>query len=425
MVARVAHRRESDVRSYSRSFPVVFERASGSYLYDVDGRAYLDFFCGAGSLNYGHNDPGMKQALIRYLEADGVMHSLDMATRARTEFLDRLESVILAPRRADYRVQFTGPTGTNGVEAALKLARKVTRRANVIAFTQAYHGHSLGALAVTANTFYRDEAFVNRSNVAFMPFDGYFGPGVDTLGYLRRFIEDTSSGVDLPAAIILETIQGEGGVNVASTGWLQGVQALCREFDILLIVDDVQVGCGRGGTFFSFEPAGLEPDMIVLSKSISGFGLPMSLLLMRPSLDQWQPGEHSGTFRGSGAAIVTATEALRFWENPEFARHLERTSRQFHGELVRLCDRFADLSFTVRGRGVIYGLESPDAAVNQQLARACFERGMVVELCGASRNVLKLLPPLTIRADELQAGIEILERSLEAVGRASVVGRGL
>lgn len=413
-------RLESAVRSYCRSFPVVFDRASGPYLYDVTGRQYIDFFCGAGALNYGHNEPTLKHALIDYLQRDGVAHALDMTTAAKTRFLQQLESVVFQPRGLHYRVQFTGPTGTNAVEAALKLARKVTRRANVIAFTGAYHGLSLGSLAVTANSYYREEAFVQRTNVSFMPYDGYYGPNVDTLSYLRRHLEDDSSGVDLPAAVIVETIQAEGGINTARMQWLAGLQALCREFDILLIVDDIQVGCGRTGTFFSFEEAGLEPDLVILSKSISGFGLPMSLLLIRPSLDQWKAGEHTGTFRGNSSAFVTAAAALRFWATPALRERVRESSAFVDARLRELQARWPTLSLQVRGRGLIYGLETPDANVNREVARECFKRGLIIEGCGGRRNVLKLLPPLTIEPHVLAAGLDIVQQSVNAVATRQV-----
>ena len=412
---RTFERLESQVRSYCRSFPVVFEKASGPYLWDVAGRQYIDFFCGAGALNYGHNEPRMKRALVDYLLADGVSHALDMATRAKERFLERFEAIVLKPRGLEYRVQFTGPTGANGVEAALKLARKVTGRANVVAFTKAYHGLSMGALATTANTRYRGESFVNRANVSFVPYEGYFGPGVDSLACLRQLLTDDSSGIDRPAALILETIQAEGGINVGSADWLHGVQALCRELDILLIVDDIQVGCGRTGTFFSFEHAGLEPDLVVLSKSISGYGLPMSLLLIRPALDQWKPGEHTGTFRGNNLAFVAAAEALDFWTDPAFTAHVQSMSAVLEGRLQALTSAFPEMRFQVRGRGLIFGLESAAPQINQQAVEECFARGLVIETCGSSRTIVKFLPPLNIPRAVLEAGLDILEQSFAAV----------
>jgi diaminobutyrate-2-oxoglutarate transaminase len=413
-------RLESQVRSYIRDFPVVFDRASGPYLYDVDGRRYIDFFCGAGALNYGHNEPRMKRALIDYLTGDGVTHSLDMATLAKARFLERFASIVLAPRRLDYRVQFTGPTGANAVEAALKLARKVTGRANVVAFTRAYHGLSMGALAITANSRYRHEAFVNRADVSFAPYDGYFGPSIDTLPMLRQLLEDDSSGMDRPAAVVLETIQAEGGINVASVEWLRGVQDICRDLGILLVVDDIQVGCGRAGTFFSFEEAGLDPDLVILSKSISGYGLPMSLLLIRPELDQWMPGEHTGTFRGNNTAFVTGAEALQRWDDPDFVDRLARTSGILEAGLTQIQESRPDLGIKVRGRGLVFGLECADPAINAGIVAECFKHGLIIETCGSTRHVVKFLPPLNIPDDILETGLEIVAQSLTAVAARSL-----
>jgi diaminobutyrate-2-oxoglutarate transaminase len=415
-------RLESRVRSYSRAFPVVFDRAAGPFLYGADGRRYIDLFCGAGALNYGHNEPRIKAALMAYLERDGVTHALDMATSAKGAFLERFEEVVLRPRGLDYRVQFTGPTGANAVEAAIKLARKVTRRSTIVSFTQAYHGLSQGALSLTANAFYRDEAYVVRGNTAFMPYDGYMGPAVDTADYLERCLTDEASGLDRPAAVIVETIQAEGGINVASARWLQQVQAICRRHDVLLIVDDIQTGCGRTGEFFSFEDAGLDPDIVLLSKSISGLGLPMSLVLLKPAIDQWKPGEHTGTFRGNNAAFVTATEALSFWATPELGDHIASARTRLAAGVRRLAQRYPDLEIRMRGRGLINGIETRVPALSRTIVQECFTRGLIVELCGGARNVIKLLPPLNIADDILDEALGILGASIEAACAGEGVG---
>lgn len=411
----IFQRRESEVRSYIRSFPVLFEKARGAILIDREGQEYIDFFAGAGALNYGHNPEAMKQALIRYLQEDGVSHSLDMATEAKERFLERFEQVILKPRGLDYKVQFTGPTGANAVEAALKLARRVKGRRNVIAFTNAYHGLSMGALAATANSHYRNEAWVQRQDVSFVPYDGYLGADVDTAVLLRKLITDRSSGVDLPAAVILETVQAEGGVNLASRRWLQDVAEICRANDILLIVDDIQVGCGRTGTFFSFEPAGLKPDLVVLSKSISGYGLPMSLLLIRPEHDQWKPGEHTGTFRGNNLGFVAAAEALRHWETTELTAQVAARGQQLVTALQEFVREFPGLITKVRGTGMIWGAEFKETAMCQAVARQAFARGLIIETCGSERNVLKFLPPLVIDAATLALGLDRLREAIRDV----------
>lgn len=314
---RIIEQLESDVRSYVRSFPAVFATAKGALLWDEQGNEYIDFFAGAGTLNYGHNPPQVNQALIEYLQHNGIVHSLDKATVAKRAFLQKLSDAILSPRNLEYKVQFTGPTGTNAVETTLKLARMVKKRSNIVAFTNAYHGLTMGSLMVTGNDFYQNQSYGGRLNVDHMPFDGYLGKDINTIEYLRKCLQDSGSGIDLPAVVIVETIQGEGGINVARKAWLQELESLCREYDILLIVDDIQVGNGRTGPFFSFEEAGIVPDMVCLSKGIGG-GLPLALVLMRPELDQWQPGEHTGTFRGNNLAFVAATELIAaYWENED------------------------------------------------------------------------------------------------------------
>ncbi len=411
---RIFEEMESEVRGYVRSFPAIFDVARGSEIFDENDNRFIDFFAGAGTLNYGHNNPQMTEAMIEYLQRGGIVHGLDKATVAKRAFLTKFRDTILAPRNLQYKVQFTGPTGTNAVETALKLARMIKKRSNIISFTNGYHGLTLGALAVTGNYDYKDESYGSRSNVAFMPFDGYFGEGVDTIDYLRRFLEDGSSGVDLPAAIIVETVQGEGGVNVASVGWLKKLEQLCREFDILLIIDDIQVGNGRTGTFFSFERADIYPDMVTLSKSIGG-GLPMALLLMRPELDQWQPGEHTGTFRGNNLAFVAATQAMTYWDNQDLAQAITYKGDLLRTELEKLAAKYPELEASVRGLGMIQGLVLPQTGVAGETSSECFQRGLIIETAGANDHVLKFLPSLLISEDLLREGLSIVDEALGAL----------
>lgn len=411
---RIFEEMESEVRGYVRSFPAIFDVARGSEVFDEHENRYIDFFAGAGTLNYGHNNPLLTDAMIEYLQHGGIVHGLDKATVAKRAFLTKFRDTILAPRNLQYKVQFTGPTGTNAMETALKLARMVKRRSNIISFTNGYHGLTLGALAVTGNYKYKDESYGSRNNVAFFPYDGFLGEGVDTLGYLRRFLEDGSSGVDLPAAIVVETVQGEGGINVASIDWLKGLEALCREFDILLIVDDIQVGNGRTGTFFSFERAGIYPDMVALSKSIGG-GLPMALLLMRPDLDQWQPGEHTGTFRGNNLAFVASTQALTYWDNEDLAQAVKYKGDLLRSELERIAEKFPELNASVRGLGMIQGLVLPQIGVAGETSKEAFEHGLIIETAGADDQVLKFLPSLLIEEELLREGLGIIEQALEAL----------
>jgi diaminobutyrate-2-oxoglutarate transaminase len=404
---------ESEVRSYARLFPCIFDRACGAELWDVHGRRYLDFFAGAGSLNYGHNNPVLKRALIEYIERDAITHGLDMHTLAKEQFLEAMRDIVLEPRSLEYVVQFTGPTGTNAVEAALKIARKVTGRTNIIFFTNGFHGMSMGALAATGNQYHRGGAGVPLYGTTPMPFDGYFGDEVDTIEYLDRMLSDPSSGVDDPAAVIIETVQGEGGLNAASIDWLKRLQALCREKKILLIVDDIQVGCGRTGTFFSFEPAGLKPDIITLSKSLSGYGLPFAVVLLRRELDQWKPGEHNGTFRGNNHAFVTATATLKhYWWTAEFAEEVRTKGDHLGRWLQELVDRFSPHLVEVRGRGMMRGVRCADPKRAAAVTANAFEHGLIIERSGPQDEVIKCLMPLTIGYAEMEEGLDILERAL-------------
>lgn len=407
---RIFEEMESEVRGYVRSFPAVFDVAKGSEIFDENNNRFIDFFAGAGTLNYGHNNPIITDALIAYLQHGGIVHGLDKATIAKRSFLQKFRDTILSPRNLTYKVQFTGPTGTNAVETALKLARMVKRRSNIISFTNGYHGLTMGALAATGNYFYKDESYGSRSNTAFMPFCNFLGPDVDTIAYLRKFLSDGSSGIDLPAAIIVETVQGEGGVNVASVEWLRGLQDVCQEFDILLIIDDIQVGNGRTGTFFSFERAGIHPDMVTLSKSIGG-GLPMALLLMRPELDQWQPGEHTGTFRGNNLAFVAATKALAYWDNDDLSKAVEYKSNLLREELEKLASEFPEFEPKVKGIGLIMGLEMTPG-VASETSQEAFSRGLIIETAGANDQVLKFLPSLLIDENLLHEGLGIIRESL-------------
>ena len=406
--------RESEVRSYCRSWPAVFERAQGSTVYTEDGVEYLDFFSGAGALNYGHNNPALLEPLLEYLRSGAIVHSLDMKTPAKRKFLQTFEDVILKPRNLDYKVMFPGPTGTNTVEAALKLARKITGRQHILSFTNAFHGMTLGSLSVTGNSMKRKGAGIPLTNSSKIPYDDYFDGETADFLWLERVLEDSGSGVDKPAGIIVETVQGEGGLNAARAAWLRGLSELCKKHDILLIVDDVQAGCGRTGTFFSFEGAGITPDIVCLSKSISGFGLPMALTLFRPELDAWTPGEHNGTFRGHNPAFVTAAAALEtYWADGKFQQQVGARIVQLHEGLERIASSVEGAA--VRGRGLLAGVVFPDPDTAGKIAAAAFDRGLLVETSGPESEVVKVMPALTISADELDRGLDILIEATNAV----------
>lgn len=409
-----AHPLESAVRSYSRSFPVVFETARGCTLTDEKGHDHLDFFAGAGALNYGHNPPDVKRALIDYLSGDGITHSLDMATAARAQFFDTLQARILQPRGLHYKLMTPGPTGTNAVEAAMKLARKATGRSTIVGFTNGFHGMTLGSLSITGNQSKRGGAGVPLNHTVMAPYCGELGPeSGQTLAWLEQMLGNPSSGVDTPAAVVVECIQGEGGARAATDAWLIGVREITKKHGVLMIVDDIQAGCGRSGGFFSFQSAGIVPDMVTLSKSLSGMGLPLSLVLLKPELDVFSPGEHNGTFRGFNPAFVTAAAALdRYWSDDRLMRHVRARSREAREALGRIAE---ERGGTVTGRGLMLGLSFPVAAQASAVARACFARGLVIETAGAHDEVLKLLPPLVITQAELARGLSIIRAAVAEV----------
>lgn len=407
---------ESEVQSYARAFPRLFNKAQGEFLYDEDGNQYLDFLAGAGTLNYGHNHPIFKEKLLQYIQDDGICHGLDLHTKAKGEFLETFNEKILKPRDLNYMVQFTGPTGTNAVEAALKLARNIKGRENVISFTNGFHGVSLGSLATTGNSHHRGAAGVSLGGSSRLPFDGYMGDELDTTFYLDKVLSDSSSGIDLPAAVIVETVQGEGGINAASFEWLQNLEKVCRKHDVLLIVDDIQAGCGRTGTFFSFEEAGIKPDIVTLSKSFSGYGLPFAVVLMSPELDLWKPGEHNGTFRGNNLAFVTAKAAIdTFWSDDAFSKEIKRKGDYIAQRLEDIVEKYGEGNFTIRGRGMFRGISCVNGEIANQITRAAFKQNLIIETSGADDEVVKFLCPLIISDESLKKGIDIVESAIKAV----------
>ncbi|NLD47034.1 MAG: aspartate aminotransferase family protein, partial [Clostridiaceae bacterium] len=383
------------------------------------GNAYIDFFAGAGALNYGHNNDYIKGRLINYLESDNIIHGLDMYTSAKREFIETFTKRILKPLGFDYKIQFCGPTGTNSVEAALKLARKVKGRTGVFSFMGAFHGMSLGSLSVSSDSRSRAGAGLPLGNVTFMPYPNSTMKSIDTIEYMENVLNDDHSGIEKPAAIILETVQAEGGIYVAPVEWLKKLELLCRKHDILLICDDVQVGCGRTGNFFSFQRAGIRPDMVVLSKSISGYGLPMSILLIKPEYDIWTPGEHNGTFRGNQLAFVAASAALELREDIS----LDKSVKEKESFIYRfLKEKIASLdnSIEIRGIGMIWGIDLSKLSkkypenenfIKDIMAR-CFEKGLIIERAGRNDSVVKILPPLTIENNILEDGLNILKDSI-------------
>jgi diaminobutyrate-2-oxoglutarate transaminase len=406
---------ESAVRSYCRNMPAVFSRAVNARVWDENGVEYIDFLSACGSLNYGHNNPMIKSRVAEYLANDGMINGLDLHTVAKRDFLRAFRETVLAPRKMEYRLQFTGPTGTNTVEAALKLARKVTGRRSVVAFTNAFHGMTLGSLSVTGRIEGRMSAGVALNDVVRLPYDGYRGAGIDELDRYEAMVNDPSGGMEPPAAFIVETIQGEGGLNAARPEWLQHLAKIAKRLGALFIIDDVQAGCGRTGDFFSFESAGLRPDLVCLAKSIGGIGLPMALVLIKPEFDQWSPGEHNGTFRGNNLAFVAATAALQLWRDPDFVRSVPVSAQRIRHWLAQLKAEYGSRAVQLRGRGMMSGLAFSDHSAARRLADAAFRQGLLIETSGPYSEVIKLLPPLTIEQDVLEEGLARLRGALAHV----------
>lgn len=406
---------ESNVRSYCRSFPTVFTKAKGSVMTDENGKEYIDFFAGAGALNFGHNPDAINERLIAYLQSDGILHSMDMYTAPKRDFLEFFQEKILAPRNLNYKVQFAGPTGTNAVEAGVKLARQVKGRQNIFAFMGAFHGMTMGALALTTDRCSREGAGQILPNVTHIPAPDMF-PELDTIAYMERLITDDHSGVEKPAAIVLETVQADGGINVFDVSWLQALRALCDRHDILLMVDDIQVGCGRTGTFFSFERAHIIPDIVTISKSIGGCGMPMALVLFKKELDIWEPGQHTGTFRGNQLSLIAGKAGLEQFIDLDVEKEVKRKAVLVENflktEIAPLDSRIA-----YRGIGLIWGIDF--AAFNKDITKdliaTCFKNGLIIERVGRNNNVLKIMPPLVIEDDLLLAGLAIIKKSLQEI----------
>ncbi|MBB5635101.1 diaminobutyrate-2-oxoglutarate transaminase [Pedobacter cryoconitis] len=393
---------ESNVNYYARRFPKVFNYAKGDIVFDQNGDEYLDFFSGAGTLNYGHNNPKLKEAAISFLNEDRILHCLDMDSVIKKEFIEKFD-LLLAKRNLPYKLQFPGPTGTNAVEAAIKLARKVTKRRHIVSFTNSFHGMTATSYALSASKAESLQHAISQ-DILFFPYCDFENGIVDSMAFLEKMILTPGTGYQLPAAVILETIQAEGGVKIASVEWLKQLRAFTEKNNIILIVDDIQVGCGRTGHFFSFERAGIVPDIVLLSKSISGLGLPLSLLLLKPELDIWNPGEYNGTFRANNLALCTAKKALDYWMDDKLENEVKAKSQIIHNYLQTV-EEMPDV-VNIRGIGLIWGIEFIDGDTADRISKELFEQKLIIETCGNDGQVLKLLSPLTISEENLVKGLQ-------------------
>ncbi|PWC16419.1 diaminobutyrate--2-oxoglutarate transaminase [Brenneria corticis] len=403
------NRLESEVRFYCRKFPVIFRKAEGSLLTDIYGKKYIDLVCGCGSLNFGHNNPFIVKRIIEHLKKHGLLLSLDLHTIEKAKFIKKFENVVTNKLKSRYKFQFVGPTGTNAVEASLKLARKITGRRNIISFTNAFHGMSQGSLAITGNRQKRFSAGVSFNDITRWPYDGYRQlSGNESLNVLQEMLSDPSSGVDLPAAIILETVQGEGGLNVATIPWLNEIGKIAKQHKAILIVDEIQTGSGRTGPYFSFERSNMDPDIITVAKSVGG-GLPLSFVLIKQEYDIWSPGEHNGTFRGPNISFTAATAALELWERDEFKNHASHLSYHFTERLNHIANAHVDIIQMVCGISLMQGLRLKNPIYSNVIQKKLFDAGILVELCGSNDEVIKIMPALNIPIHLIDEALDTIE----------------
>lgn len=434
-------RQESNARSYPRRIPLALKRARGIHLEDVEGRQFIDCLAGAGTLALGHNHPVVIEAIQQVLADEVPLHTLDLTTPVKDRFVQDLFGLLPEALRRDAKIQFCGPTGTDAVEAALKLVRTATGRSTVLAFQGGYHGMSQGALSLMGSLGPKQPlAALLGNGVQFMPYPyDYrcpFGLGGEAgvranLHYLENLLCDPEAGVALPAAVIVEVVQGEGGVIPADVQWLRGLRAITERAGVALIVDEIQSGFARTGRMFAFEHAGIVPDVVTLSKAIGG-SLPLAVVVYRDWLDTWQPGAHAGTFRGNQMAMAAGSAVMGYLVEHRLAEHAEAMGQRLRDHLLGLQQDYPQLG-DIRGRGLMLGVELVDPTgerdalghppVSRTLApkvqRECLKRGLILELGGRHGAVVRFLPPLIISAEQVD---EVAGRFAEAVRAAVAAG---
>lgn len=420
---------ESNARTYPRRFPIAIRRAEGLYVTDMDNRVFLDCLCGAGTLALGHNHPVVLAALRRHLDLGYPLHTLDLTTPVKDEFVSRLFATLPADFAANARIQFCSPSGADAVEAALKLVKTATGRQAIIAFSGGYHGQTHGALALMGNPGPKVPGLM--PDVHFQPYPyAYRCPmgrqdcrNCQCANHTEHQLADPESGIPHAAGIITEVVQGEGGAVPSDDAWLRQIRGVASERSIPLIFDEVQTGWGRTGTLYAFEHSGVIPDVLVLSKAIGG-GLPLAVIVYRSELDQWQPGAHAGTFRGNQLAMAAGLATLRYIQEFDTCENVKRMNARFFSRLGDLPFRHSFIG-DVRGRGLMLGIEivNPetrdrfnrplgDGVLARRIQAECFRRGLIVELGGRNSAVMRLLPPLIITAEHVDAVCQII---IEAV----------
>ena len=429
---------ESNARSYPRKFPFSLVKAKGVWLEDVEGNRYLDFLCGAGTLALGHNDPEINQSMIEMLQNDRPLHTLDLMTPVKDTFVHTLLSLLPAGMQGNVKVQFCSPSGTDATDAAIKLCKTATGRSSVVAFHGAYHGMGHGAMALTGNLGAKSKVQSLMPDVHFMPYPySYrcpFGLGGEAgtkacCEYFERMLKDPESGVTLPAAVILEPIQGEGGVIPAPVEFLQTVRRVTKELGIPMIVDEIQCGVGRSGKFFAFEYADIEPDVILVSKAIGGTQ-PMSVVIYNKELDKWQPGAHAGTFRGNQLAMRAGTVVMNRVSKPEFLAEVLEKGEILRTRIEALKEKVSIIG-DVRGKGLMLGCEFVDpkgkkdslgalpgsGEIAARIQNECFKNRLVMEKGGRNGAVMRCLCALNVTKEEVNQMLDIFEKVVIEVDR--------
>ncbi|MBQ9786714.1 MAG: diaminobutyrate--2-oxoglutarate transaminase family protein [Lentisphaeria bacterium] len=429
---------ESNARSYPRKFPFSIVKAKGSWVEDVEGNRYLDFLCGAGTLALGHNDPEVNQAMIDLISSDAPLHTLDLTTPAKDRFVHKIISLLPEALQGNVKIQFCSPSGTDATDAAIKLCKTATGRSSVIAFSGGYHGMGHGALSLTGNIGAKEKVHALMPEVHFFPYPySYrcpFGLGGEAgvkacCAYFERVLKDPESGITKPAAVILEPIQGEGGVIPAPVEFLQTVRRVTEELDIPMIVDEIQCGVGRSGKFFAFEYAGIVPDVILSSKAIGGTQ-PMSVVIYNKKLDKWQPGAHAGTFRGNQLAMAAGAVVMDRVSKEEFLADVRRKGDHLREKMHELAGKVSIIG-DIRGKGLMSGVEfvdpkgTPDALgslpasgeIAALIQKKCFENKLVMEKGGRHGSVMRCLCALNVSDEELDTMIAIFEKVVIEVDR--------
>ncbi len=430
------NRTESNARSYPRKFPIAIKKAKGSWIEDVEGNSYLDFLCGAGTLALGHNDDEVNQAMVDLILSGAPLHTLDLTTAVKDTFVELIFSLLPQELQENGKIQFCSPSGTDAVDAAIKLCKTATGRSSIIAFGGAYHGMGHGALALTGNLHAKNHVNGLMGDVHFMPYPySYRCPfglggeaGIDAAcAYFEKSLKDPESGITKPAAVILEPIQGEGGVIAAPAKFLQTIRRVTRELGIPMIVDEIQCGIARSGKFFAFEHANITPDVILASKAIGG-SQPMSVVIYHKDLDVWEAGAHAGTFRGNQLAMVAGSVVIKRVSAPSFLEEV-----QAKGEFIveRLHKLKGELSIIgdIRAKGLMIGIEfvdpngtsdtlgslPPSGTIAAKIQKECFVHRLIMEKGGRYGSVMRILCALNVSYGDIELMLTILEQAMRKV----------